>query len=73
VTVLSRNESDLGLAKELRTLSRQCDIPELLSLAVAIKEKADVFMTLDAEMLNERFRSDVKKEYRITVQKPKPT
>ncbi len=71
VKVESIEEIDTIVARELRSLSHLCDMPELISLAVAVREKAEVFMTLDNEMLNDRFRGEVQKRYRIAIQKPR--
>ncbi len=61
---------DLQLAAELHGLNRACDWPELISLAVCIWDKAQVFMTLDETMHQERFRSEIKKRYKVAIQRP---
>ncbi|MBI2675717.1 MAG: PIN domain-containing protein [Candidatus Aenigmarchaeota archaeon] len=71
VRIVGIEESDIILARELKPMNHLCDIPELVSLAVAIRQNAEVFMTLDEEMLNERFRGEVQKLYRIAIQKPR--
>lgn len=63
-------KEDLHLAIELHGLSRECDWPELISLAICIRDKAQVFMTLDEAMHQERFRSEIKKYYNVAIQKP---
>ncbi len=71
VIIESIEESDIILARELKSLNHLCDIPEMISLAIAIRRNAEVFMTLDDEMLNDRFRGEVQKLCKIAIQKPR--
>ena len=65
------DEEDLDLAKELKGLNYTCDMAELISLAVAIRDHAEVFMILDRGMLgNSTFISEVKSRYKIAIKKP---
>ncbi|MBI2583984.1 MAG: hypothetical protein HYW25_04920 [Candidatus Aenigmarchaeota archaeon] len=72
VKICYLEEADIDLTKELKRMNYRCDIPELLSLAVAIRSKATVFMTLDDCMLeSEKFIAEIRNKYGISVQKPR--
>ena len=61
-------EEDIRLFHELRELDYKSDEPEMLALAIDINKKANVFMTLDEDLLNRA--SLFKQKYGIKVRKP---
>ena|GEM_PF-4453540 len=50
VKIISVKDIDVKLFLELRIMDYKVDAPELLSLTIAIRKKASVFMTADKNM-----------------------
>lgn len=69
VAIHSLVDKDLELCGELREIETRADVPELLALCVAIREKANVFMTADKEMFSDKLRNHLN-SYKITVKHP---
>lgn len=68
IKIITILEEDIKLFHDLRELDYKSDEPELLALAIAIREKADVFMTFDEDLLHSS--PIFKQKYGIKVRKP---
>lgn len=72
IKVFNFNDSHIELFNELRVLDNRVDTSDLLALAVAIKEKANVFMTYDGDMLESQKlnNKEFRRKYEIKIRKP---
>lgn len=65
------NDDDLCEYNKLRHIDRMVHTPELLSIAVAIREKASVFITIDRDILKSDGLRTYLKSFNLNISKPK--
>ncbi|MBI2447204.1 MAG: PIN domain-containing protein [Candidatus Aenigmarchaeota archaeon] len=68
IAILQINEKDAEKALEFHQADYKPHIPELLSLARAVREKANVFMTADKRLYDSAIRTYVKDKHGILIQ-----
>ena len=67
IEILQIDERDIKKSMEFKEKDYAIHMPELLSLARAIRAKADVFMTCDRALHNSRIKDHVRKEHGIII------
>lgn len=68
IRIVTIVEDDIKMFHELRGIETRAHEPELLALATAIRERANVFMTYDKDLLQGASR--FKQKHKIKVRKP---
>lgn len=71
IKVFQVGHEDIKLYQKLRTIENRSDAPELISLAIAIRNGADVFVTADSALFDsEELKKHVNDNYGISIKKP---
>lgn len=71
IEIFQVTHEDVKLYQELRGVENRADAPELLSLAIAIRNDAEVFVTADSALFDSTgLKKYVNDNYRISIKKP---
>lgn len=70
IKICSLVDDDIEMVADMRDLDNRVHIPELLGFATAIRERANVFMTYDKDMLESTKLREFGKKHHIKIDKP---
>ena len=71
LTIAKINDSDYKFIARIKEINHKVTDDDALHLSSAINKKCQRFVTVDQELLDENFKSKIRKEFRIVIDKPK--
>ena len=71
LTIGKIDGGDYQFIKRIKEIDYKVTDDDALHLSSAINKKCQRFVTVDQELLDENFKSKIRKEFRIVIDKPK--